>query len=88
MSNDAPLSTSDPSFERLRPRLQGIAYRMLGSRADAEDVVQDVWLRWNAADRETLANAVPAMRRLLAELERWNEPRANGTAGARGNRKS
>ena len=32
------------------------------------------------ADRETLANAVPAMRRLLAELERQNTPRANGTA--------
>jgi RNA polymerase sigma-70 factor (ECF subfamily) len=32
-------------FERLRPRLLGIAYRMLGSRAEAEDVVQDAWLR-------------------------------------------
>ena len=31
-------------FNRLRPRLQGIAYRMLGSSAEAEDVVQDAWL--------------------------------------------
>jgi RNA polymerase sigma-70 factor, ECF subfamily len=33
-------------FESARPRLFGIAYRMLGSVADAEDVVQDAWLRW------------------------------------------
>ncbi len=36
-------------FEEQRPRLFGIAYRMLGSVAEAEDVVQDAWLRWNAA---------------------------------------
>jgi RNA polymerase sigma-70 factor (ECF subfamily) len=35
------------TFERERPRLRGIAYRMLGSRADADDVLQDAWLRWN-----------------------------------------
>lgn len=32
-------------FAALRPRLFAIAYRMLGTRADAEDVVQDAWLR-------------------------------------------
>lgn len=37
-------------FDAIRPRLMGIAYRMLGSRADAEDVLHDAWLRWNAAD--------------------------------------
>ncbi|MEZ4417643.1 MAG: RNA polymerase sigma factor SigJ [Gemmatimonadota bacterium] len=36
-------------FEAERERLIGLAYRMLGSRAAAEDVVQDVWLRWQAA---------------------------------------
>lgn len=36
-------------FEEQRPRLFGIAYRMLGSVAEAEDVVQDAWLRWDAA---------------------------------------
>lgn len=41
-------------FDRLRPRLKGIAYRMLGTVADAEDVVQDAWLRWHEADRDTL----------------------------------
>ncbi len=35
-------------FERERPRLVGLAYRMLGSVADAEDVVQDAWLRWRS----------------------------------------
>ncbi len=41
----------DP-FDRLRPRLAAIAYRMLGTRADAEDVVQDAWLRWFRSERE------------------------------------
>ncbi|MFF8972647.1 RNA polymerase sigma-70 factor [Streptomyces sp. NPDC014995] len=38
-------------FEEHRPLLLGVAYRMLGRVADAEDVVQDAWLRWSAADR-------------------------------------
>ncbi|MGW0367012.1 RNA polymerase sigma-70 factor [Streptomyces sp. NPDC002990] len=38
-------------FEQHRPRMFGIAYRMLGSAAEAEDTVQDAYLRWSAADR-------------------------------------
>jgi RNA polymerase sigma-70 factor (ECF subfamily) len=38
-------------FDRHRRLLFGVAYQMLGSVADAEDVVQDAWLRWSAADR-------------------------------------
>lgn len=38
-------------FERHRTLLVGVAYRVLGSVADAEDVVQETWLRWSAADR-------------------------------------
>ncbi|MFB8757808.1 RNA polymerase sigma-70 factor [Streptomyces sp. NPDC059852] len=38
-------------FEEHRPVLLGVAYRMLGRVADAEDVVQDAWLRWSRADR-------------------------------------
>ncbi|PHP85942.1 RNA polymerase subunit sigma-24 [Burkholderia sp. AU18528] len=45
------------TFHALRPRLQKIAYRMLGSIADAEDIVQDVWLRWHDAARERIENA-------------------------------
>lgn len=37
-------------FEGCRPQLRGLAYRMLGSRADADDVVQDAWLRWQGTD--------------------------------------
>lgn len=44
------------AFDPLRPRLQGIAYRMLGSVAEAEDVVQDAWLRWHGAARNTIDN--------------------------------
>jgi RNA polymerase sigma-70 factor (ECF subfamily) len=42
------------AFVAVRPRLFGIAYRMLGSAAEAEDIVQDVWLRWQAADRSAV----------------------------------
>lgn len=45
------------TFDRLRPRLYGIAYRMLGSTAEAEEVVQDAWLRWHASDQANIANA-------------------------------
>jgi len=38
-------------FDALRGRLFGIAYRMLGSAAEAEDLVQDAWLRWQGTDR-------------------------------------
>ncbi|MFC8228443.1 RNA polymerase sigma factor SigJ [Streptomyces sp. NPDC057287] len=38
-------------FEEHRPFLTGVAYRMLGRVADAEDVVQDAWLRWSSAER-------------------------------------
>ncbi|MEU3517897.1 RNA polymerase sigma-70 factor [Streptomyces sp. NPDC006654] len=38
-------------FEEHRPVLMGVAYRMLGRVADAEDVVQDAWLRWSGGDR-------------------------------------
>ena len=43
------------SFESHRRALTGLAYRMLGSRAEAEDVVQDAYLRWHAVDRDAVA---------------------------------
>jgi RNA polymerase sigma-70 factor (ECF subfamily) len=42
------------AFEAARRRLLGLAYRMLGTIGDAEDVVQETWLRWNAADRDAI----------------------------------
>lgn len=44
-------------FTRHRPRLFGVAYRMLGSRSDAEDVLQDAWLRWHGQDVQALESA-------------------------------
>src|SRR5579864_216070 len=44
------------AFFQARPRLFGIAYRMLGSVAEAEDIVQDVWLRWQTTNRIVVEN--------------------------------
>jgi RNA polymerase sigma-70 factor (ECF subfamily) len=51
------MNDATATFTALRPRLQGIAYRMLGSISEAEDVVQDVWISWNEADRASIDNA-------------------------------
>ncbi len=46
------MNSKDQAFATLRPRLMATAYRMLGTRSDAEDVVHDAWLRWHATDHE------------------------------------
>ncbi len=43
-------------FNALRPRLFSIAYRMLSIRADAEDVVQDSWLRWHGTGKDEITS--------------------------------
>ncbi len=43
-------------FTSLRPRLFGIAYRMLSSATEAEDLMQEVWLRWQTCDRATVVS--------------------------------
>jgi RNA polymerase sigma factor (sigma-70 family) len=45
------------TFLSVRSRLFGIAYRMLGRAAEAEDIVQDVWVRWQTADRSSVRDA-------------------------------
>jgi RNA polymerase sigma-70 factor (ECF subfamily) len=55
-------------FDSLRPRLMRVAYRMLGSVADAEDVVQDAWLRWQAADRGAVRVPEAFLRRVVTRL--------------------
>ena len=81
--------TPDPTlpdaavFERYRPRLFGIAYRMLGSVEDAEDVLQEAFLRWHQADAAavrapegwlvavTTRIAIDQLRRASTERERY-----------------
>jgi RNA polymerase sigma-70 factor, ECF subfamily len=71
------------TFQSHRSRLLGIAYRMLGSTAEAEDVLQDAWLRWNESDTDSLRSAeawlvtivtrlaIDRLRVLRAERERY-----------------
>jgi len=77
---------SDERFESVRGRLFGIAYRMLGSRAEAEDVVQDVYVRWHESAQESIANpeawmvtaaarlAIDRLRELKKERESYRGP--------------
>ena len=64
-----PLSSDDVEvFERSRARLDAIAYRLLGSTSDAEDAVQDTFLRWQAADREHVETPEAWLTRVLTNL--------------------
>jgi RNA polymerase sigma-70 factor (ECF subfamily) len=62
-SNDAART-----FEPHRRRLTGLAYRMLGSLAEAEDMVQEAYLRWHAADRATVADPRAYLSKTVARL--------------------
>lgn len=59
---------SHPLFPELRPRLIRLAYRMLGSVADAEDVVQDAYLRWLATDRDAVRQPAALLRTIVTRL--------------------
>lgn len=79
-------TTSTAAFEAVRSRLFGLAYRMLGSRADAEDIVQETYVRWHQADQATVDNAeawlvtaatrlaIDRLRRLQTEREAYVGP--------------
>jgi RNA polymerase sigma-70 factor, ECF subfamily len=74
------------AFDAIRPRLFGLAYRMLGSAADAEDIVQDAYVRWHQADRSSIDTpdawlvtttsrlAIDRLRRLKTEREAYVGP--------------
>jgi RNA polymerase sigma-70 factor (ECF subfamily) len=65
---DAGRADAAISFEPHRPRLTRVAYRMLGSVADAEDVVQDAFLRWHTTDRSEVDNAEAFLVRVVTRL--------------------
>ncbi|MET9075196.1 RNA polymerase sigma-70 factor [Streptomyces sp. NPDC004232] len=65
------LSATDPDqqvFHEHRGLLFSVAYRLLGSAADAEDAVQDAWFRWSAADRSQVADAKAYLTRIVSNL--------------------
>lgn len=59
---------ADAAFEANRRKLFGLAYRMLGSVAEAEDIVQEAWLRWSAADQTLVRDAGAFLARIVARL--------------------
>jgi RNA polymerase sigma-70 factor (ECF subfamily) len=68
----------EAAFDRHRRLLFTVAYQMLGSVADAEDVVQDAWLRWSSADRSDVADERAYLVRTVSRLalDRLNSARA------------
>ncbi|MFH0517771.1 RNA polymerase sigma-70 factor [Streptomyces sp. M41] len=67
-------------FEEHRPVLLGVAYRMLGRVADAEDVVQEAWLRWSGADRSEVREPRAYLVRVTTRLaiDRLRQIKARG----------
>jgi RNA polymerase sigma-70 factor (ECF subfamily) len=56
------------SFDPLRPKLMRVAYRMLGAVADAEDVIQEAFIRWMKADRDEVLEPEAFLRRTVTRL--------------------
>jgi RNA polymerase sigma-70 factor, ECF subfamily len=86
MTDTGPTHDRTTTFQQHRPRLYGLAYRMLGSRADAEDVLQEAYLRWHQADTEAVRTpeawlmtavtrlCIDRLRALRAEREAYTGP--------------
>ncbi|MGW1913558.1 RNA polymerase sigma-70 factor [Streptomyces sp. NPDC002076] len=74
--------TATDVFEEHRPLLVGVAYRMLGRVADAEDVVQDAWLRWSRAERAEVREPRAYLVRITTRLaiDRLRQVQTRGEA--------
>ena len=59
---------SEPIFTSLRSRLVRLAYRMLGTIADSEDVVQEAWLRWRTVDKGAVREPAAFLRTIVTRL--------------------
>jgi RNA polymerase sigma-70 factor (ECF subfamily) len=68
MATGTDMADAAASFDPLRPRLVRVAYRMLGSVADAEDVVQDAFIRWMGVDRAEVREPEAFLRRTVTRL--------------------
>lgn len=68
MTTEPSVPDAAATFDPLRPKLIRIAYRMLGSVADAEDVVQEAFLRWFDADRAAVREPEAFLRRVVTRL--------------------
>jgi len=67
-ANPATSVDAAATFEPLRPKLARVAYRMLGSVADAEDIVQEAFIRWMKADRSEVREPEAFLRRTVTRL--------------------
>ncbi|MEI8406314.1 MULTISPECIES: RNA polymerase sigma-70 factor [unclassified Kribbella] len=56
------------AFQRVRGRLFGIAYRMLGTASDAEEIVQEAWLRWQGVDQEAVKDPGAFLAKVVTNL--------------------
>lgn len=63
-----PIDPSTEAFEQHRPRLLRLAYRMLGSSSEAEDIVQDAWLRWRQVDPDAVREPAAFLARTVTRL--------------------
>jgi RNA polymerase sigma-70 factor (ECF subfamily) len=68
MTMDARSGDAAAGFDPLRPKLMRVAYRMLGSVADAEDIVQEAFIRWMRADRGEVREPEAFLRRTVTRL--------------------
>lgn len=79
------MANKEALYHQVRPKLFGLAYRLLGSRMDAEDLVQDAWLKWREADESRIQNPeawlVTVVTRLGIDRQRQARVRRETYAG-------